>query len=156
MTRPEVSLDDVNDAARRMIDMRVVGALTSVDAAGCPHTRWMAAAAQGDDMSTLISITARGSRKLDQLAINPRVCWLFADSHDDEIITLTGTMRLLESQTLAEPVWQKLEVAARKYSMNLLSEPENLWFVGLETTVTSIEYMHPSAGLTHPVIHTLA
>ncbi|XAM00820.1 hypothetical protein OT109_05415 [Phycisphaeraceae bacterium D3-23] len=36
--------------------------------------------------------------------------------------------------------------------MNLLSEPENLWFVGLETQVRSIEYMCPRDGLTHPVV----
>ena len=58
----------------------------------------------------------------------------------------------LETPNMAKHAWQGLTQAAEKYSMNLLSEPENLWFEGLETTVKQIEYMAPSKGLTHPVV----
>ncbi|XAL99328.1 pyridoxamine 5'-phosphate oxidase family protein [Phycisphaeraceae bacterium D3-23] len=155
MTTPELGYDEVLRAARRLVQRRVVGAMSTCDAAGQPHTRWMAGVAIGEGLSRLLSVTARGSRKLDQLADNPRVCWLFSDAHDDEVVTLTGTVSIIEDQSRVEPVWRRLEPAARLYAMNLLSEPENLWFVGLETTVETVEYMHPAAGLTHPVIHRL-
>ncbi|MFI4861379.1 MAG: pyridoxamine 5'-phosphate oxidase family protein [Phycisphaerales bacterium JB063] len=153
MTRPELTYQDTLDAARRILETCLVGSMTTVDAQGMPHTRQMAAVPQDSELTRLMSVAARGSRKLDHLAGNAKVCWLFADRHDNEVVTLTGTMRILEDQTLAEPAWQQLERAARQYSMNLLSEPENLWFVGLETRVETLEYMHPSAGLTHPVIY---
>lgn len=153
MTRSEVSRDCVLEAARRVIAAQVVGVLSTIDQGGHPHMRMMAGVVRADAGFELLSITARGSRKLDHLAANPQICWLFADSHGDEIVTLHGTMQVLESQTRVEPVWQKLEIAARKYAMNLLSEPENLWFVGLKTTVQSVEYMCPQQGLTHPVIY---
>lgn len=153
MTRPELTFKEVCQAAERLIRERVVGAMSTVDTAGVPHTRWMAGVPLGEGIQQLISVTARGSRKLDHLMGNPRVCWLFSDAHDDEVVTLTGTVTILADPTLAEPAWQQLERAARQYAMNLLSEPENLWFVGLGTKIDRIEYMRPGQGLTHPVVY---
>jgi len=155
MSTPELSLDQVVAAARKLIEQQLVGVLTTVDDQHRPHSRWMLGAVEGDGLSTLVSLSARGARKLDQLATNPNVCWLFADSQDNEVVTLLGTMRRLESPNMAEPVWQRLNQAAEKYAMNLLSEPENLWFEGLQTTITQIEYMAPGKGLTHPVVYEL-
>ena len=153
MTQPELTQDQVIAAARRLIEQQIVGVLTTVDESHCPHSRWMAGVADDSELSTLLSLSARGAHKIDHLKVNPNVCWLFSDDHDDEIVTLVGTMQRLESPNMAEPVWQKLNDAASKYSMNLLSEPENLWFEGLVTTITQIEYMAPSKGLTHAVVY---
>lgn len=155
MTQAELPLDQVLAAARKLIEQQLVGVLTTVDDQHRPHSRWMLGAVEGDGLSTLVSLSARGARKLDHLATNPNVCWLFADSGNNEVVTLLGTMRRLESPNMAEPVWQRLNQAAQKYAMNVLSEPENLWFEGLETTVTQVEYMAPGKGLTHPVVYEL-
>lgn len=152
MSQPELTLDEAVAAARKLIEKQIVGVLTTVDPNHVPHSRWMAGVADGDGLSTLLSLSSRGARKLDHLADNNQVCWLFSDGHDDEVVTLLGTMQRLESPNMAEPVWQRLNDAASKYSMNLLSEPENLWFEGLVTTITQIEYMAPSKELTHPVV----
>lgn len=154
MTQAELPLEQVIAATRRLIDKQIVGVLSTVDTAGCPHSRWMLGALAGEDneLTTLLSLSARGARKLDHLATNPNVCWLFSDSHDDEVVTLIGTMQRLESPNMAEPAWQRVGKAAEKYAMNLLDEPENLWFEGLETTITQVEYMNPAKGLTHPVV----
>lgn len=157
MTQPEISLEDAVQAARRVIHEQLVGVLTTCDAkpTPAPHSRWMLAVPQGEGLSALLSLSARGARKLDHIDDNPNVCWMFSDPRRDEIVTLIGTMVRLESQDMAEPAWQKLSDAAKKYSMNLLDEPENLWFEGLETTITHIEYMAPAKGLTHPVVFEL-
>lgn len=155
MSQPEVSLEEVIRASRKLIEQQIVGVLTTVDPDNIPHSRWMLGAITGDGLSPLLSLSARGARKLDHLNTNPNVCWLFSDDRDDEVVTLIGTMIRLETPNMAEPAWQGLAKAAEKYSMNLLSEPENLWFEGLETTITQVEYMAPSKGLTHPVVHKL-
>ena len=152
---PEVTLEEATAAARRLIDQQIVGVLTTVDPDSVPHSRWMLAALPKTGLSPLLSISARGARKLDHLDTNPNVCWLFSDEKDDEVVTLLGTMIRLETPNMAENAWPNLSRAAEKYSMNLLSEPENLWFEGLETTITQIEYMAPSKGLTHPVVFQL-
>ena len=156
MAQAELTQKQVIAAARRVIDQQLVGVLTTVDPDHCPHSRWMAGVVDGEGLGRLLSLSARGARKLDQIDTNPRVCWLFSDGHDDEVVTLIGTMRRLETPNMAEPVWQRLGEATKKYAMNLLSEPENLWFEGLETTITQIEYMSPSSGLTHPVVYQVA
>lgn len=155
MSKPEISIDEVTAAARQLIAKQIVGVLTTVDPNHMPHSRWMLGALPGEGLSPLLSLSARGARKLDHLDTNPNVCWLFADDKDDEVVTLLGTMIRLETPNMAEPAWQGLSKAAEKYSMNLLSEPENLWFEGLETTITQVEYMAPSKGLTHPVVFKL-
>lgn len=155
MSKPEIALEDAIAGARKLIEKQIVGVLTTVDPNHTPHSRWMAGVVDGEGLSTLLSLSARGARKLDHLADNNQVCWLFSDGHDDEVVTLLGTMQRLESPNMAEPVWQRLNDAASKYSMNLLSEPENLWFEGLVTTITQIEYMAPNKGLTHPVVFSL-
>lgn len=158
MTQPELSQEDVMAAAARLIEHQIVGVLTTVDDQHRPHSRWMLGAlepASDTAPATLLSLSARGARKLDHLATNPNVCWLFSDSHDDEVVTMLGTMQRLESPNMAEPAWARLDKAAQKYAMNLLSEPENLWFEGLETTITQVEYMAPGKGLTHPVVFEL-
>lgn len=152
MPSPEMSPDQVIAAARKVIQQQFVGVFTTVDRDGRPHCRWMGGGVDGDGLGKLLAVSARGARKLDQLGENPNVCWLFSDSHDDEVVTLIGTAIVLEDQTLAGPAWDAVQQATKKYAMNLLSEPENLWFVGIETTITQIEYMNPKAGLTHPVV----
>ncbi|MEM9345741.1 MAG: pyridoxamine 5'-phosphate oxidase family protein [Planctomycetota bacterium] len=152
MPEPEVTLEQAIAAARKLIKTQIVGVLTTVDPNQVPHSRWMLGALPDEGLSPLLSLSARGARKLDHLDSNPNVCWLFSDDKDDEVVTLIGTMIRLETPDMAEPAWQGLSKAAEKYSMNLLSEPENLWFEGLETTITQIEYMAPSKGLTHPVV----
>jgi len=155
MSQPEISLEEVTAAARRLIEQQIVGVLSTVDPDNTPHSRWMLGALPDEGLSPLLSLSARGARKLDHLNTNPNVCWLFSDDRDDEVVTLIGTMVRLETPNMAEPAWQRVGKAAEKYAMNLLSEPENLWFEGLETTVTQIEYMAPSKGLTHAVVHKL-
>ncbi|MEM6259048.1 MAG: pyridoxamine 5'-phosphate oxidase family protein [Planctomycetota bacterium] len=152
MSEPEATLDQAIAAARRLIQEQIVGVLTTVDPDQIPHSRWMLGALPDEGLSPLLSLSARGARKLDHLDTNSNVCWLFSDDKDDEVVTLIGSMIRLETPNMAEPAWQGLSKAAEKYSMNLLSEPENLWFEGLETTITQIEYMAPSKGLTHPVV----
>lgn len=155
MAQPEIPLETAISAARRLIQKQLIGVLTTVAPDHVPHSRWMLAALPEQGLSPLLSLSARGARKLDHLNTNANVCWLFSDDHDDEVVTLIGTMIRLETPNMAEPAWQGLSHAAEKYSMNLLSEPENLWFEGLQTTITQIEYMAPSKGLTHPVVFRL-
>ncbi|MBX2850139.1 MAG: pyridoxamine 5'-phosphate oxidase family protein [Phycisphaeraceae bacterium] len=152
MPAPEITLEQAVAAARQLIAQRIIGVLTTVDPSHVPHSRWMLGALPEEGLSPLLSLSARGARKLDHLDTNPNVCWLFSDDQDNEVVSLLGTIVRLESPSMAEPAWQGLSKAAEKYAMNLLSEPENLWFEGLETNITQIEYMAPSIGLTHPVI----
>lgn len=152
MPTPEMSHDQVIAAAQRVIAEQFVGVFTTVDVDGRPHSRWMGGAADGEGLSRVLAVSARGARKLDQLAQNPNVCWLFSDAHDNEVVTLIGTATVLEDQTLAGPAWDAVRKATEKYAMNVLSEPENLWFVGIEVTITQVEYMNPKAELTHPVV----
>lgn len=155
MAQAELSREEVIAASKKVIESQIVGVLTTVDSDARPHSRWMLGAAGDDGLTSLLSLSARGARKLDHLNDNDNVCWMFSDEKRDEVVVLIGTMIRLESPNMAEPAWQRLDGAAKKYAMNLLSEPENLWFEGLETTVTQIEYMAPSKGLTHPVVYTL-
>ena len=147
---------EVLSAAYRVVIDTFVGLMTTVDSAGRPHSRYMAAAPAAENLDRLLAVSAKSGRKLDHLAENANVCWVFSDPRHHEVVTLNGVAREMRSQALAEPVWERLTEATRKYSMNVLSEPENLWFAAIETLVESVEYLCPDMDLTSPIAIQLA
>lgn len=139
--------------ALKIITHAFVGALTTVDADGVPHSRWMGAATGNDGLARLYTLTGRGTRKIEHIQNNPHVTWLFTSPNYNEVITLMGTAKLLDSPVVQQGVWDRLADCARTYGMNALSNTENLEFIVVETTVTTMEYLNPSEGVARP--HTL-
>ncbi len=151
MPEQELSEAQIVEAARELVRARFVGVLSTVDEQGRPWSRFMSAVLDPDDPNRLLSVSARGARKLDQLAADEHVCWLFSDERHEEVATFYGVAQTFEHDTEASPLWQRLREASHPYAMDVLSDPENLWFVAMETTVQRIEYLAPAKDLTHPV-----
>ncbi len=148
---PDLTDEQILQASRKLILDRFVGTLTTIDAQDQPHSRYMGAMPSDDGLTRLYSIAARNGRKLDHLLTHHKVCWLYADPRYDEVVKVLGVMRVVDAQSLGEPIWQHLEEATWEYSMTALSDPENLWFVGLETIVEAVEYMKPKDEITRPL-----
>lgn len=80
----------------------------TVDTAGMPHQRMMQTL-QIEDDGTIYFSTARGSRKLDQLAGNKSLSLLYTsykgDMMDWECAALTGTAVVTDDKALRERFW---------------------------------------------------
>ena len=140
----------VLERSLKVVTDAFVGAMTTVDADGVPHTRWMGAAIGTDGIARLYTLTGRGTRKIPHIETNPHVTWLFSSPHYSEVITLMGTAQVLDSPMVQQGVWDRLADCAKAYGMNALSNTETLEFLVVETTITALEYMNPGEGVTHP------
>jgi len=138
------------ELAEELIRANPVGLLTTVDAEGRPHSRYMGAAL-GDGLNSVLAVSAKNARKLDQIDANAKVCWVFSTPHAEEVVTLLGKASVVE-QTRAMPLWERLTEIAAQWSMTVLSDPENLWFVGIESRIETVEYLNPARDVTRPQV----
>lgn len=142
------------ELAEAVVRENPVGLLSTVDAEGTPRSRYMGAAVGDRGLKRVLAVSAKNARKLEQINGNPRVCWVFSAPHAEEVVTLLGTASVVE-QTRAMPLWERLTEIAARWSMTVLSDPENLWFIGLECRIDTVEYLNPARDVTRPQIVTL-
>ena len=152
---PEITDRDVLARAARVVHRAFVGAMPTLDQQGEPITRYMAAAAVGETLHHLYTLTGRATRKLDHLRHHHEVCWLFALPDYEEVVTLRGRAWALDQPVVAQHVWDRLSEAARAYAMNVLSNREQVEFVVIESQIDRVEWLCPGEGVVMPRLLTL-
>ncbi len=135
--------------AVRVVDQAGVGLLATVDAEGRPHARWMSAVSS-DRLRTLHTLSAKETRKMDQLASNPLVCWVFSTSDMTDTVQLMGRMKVHNHGLAAQRVWDELARAVRTYAAGPLSDDAHLEMVVLETIIERIEITSPALKIFAP------
>lgn len=136
-------LDDCEDIvgmAKHLIDGHHPGILSTVDAAGRPHLRWMSTLAF-DDFPNLYTLTSPNSRKLVHLAERPLVSWMFSNEDLSMVLTLSGPAKVLYDKRDRARIWKLVEDKSHAYFLNNFgNKPE---YVVLQTTVDEIECTLP-------------
>ena len=155
MAESQLTDSDVIQEALNVINEAFVGLFSTCDASGVPYSRVMGAAPVSEGLRKLYTLSGKQTRKLEHLAHQPEICWLFNSAHYAEVVTLHGQARVLDSPVVAQPVWDRLAECAQAYSMNALSNEDNLEFVVVETTVETIEFICPRMGIVQPQTVTL-
>ena len=125
-----------------------VGLLCTCDQ-GAPRARWMSALSE-DGLRTLHTLSAEGTRKIEELAHNPRVCWVFTWSDYADIVTLQGSATVHHGALAAAAAWDRLTRAARAYAVGSLSAEEHLELTTIRTTVERIEIISADYGVVAP------
>jgi len=126
-----------------------VGMLITVDADGAPHGRWMAAMPL-DGLSRVICLTAHGTRKVQHIRANPRVCWVFSDEALHETVKLSGEAVVSDNLLAAQAGWDHLASSTRQYLTGPLSNDEDLEMVLIETKVAAVELISHELGFVTP------
>jgi general stress protein 26 len=135
--------DQIKAEAIRIVNQAFVGLLTTTDAQGVPHSRWMGSATAMDGLSHLYTLTSRDSRKLAQLQHNPNVCWVFTAAGHADVVTLYGQARILTSPLAVQGVWDRLMDCARVWCLSPMAADDELEVVTIETVVQRIELVSP-------------
>ena len=126
-----------------------VGLLTTVDATGRPHARFMAARAESG-LGRIITLTAGGTEKVQNLRAHDAVCWVFARPDLSDVVTLYGRAKVLSSPLAAAAAWDHLFEAVRTYAVGPLSNDNDLTLVVIETHVESGDIISPPLDLFTP------
>lgn len=114
-TTPSAELHDkICLLARRILDGRHPGILTTVNAEGRPRARWMATVSF-QAFPYLYTLTSPRSRKLDELAAHPEVTWLFANHNLTTTFTLEGRASEIMDPDVVRDVWNAIEDKHRAY-----------------------------------------
>lgn len=139
----------VISAAGQVIGDVYVGVLSTVDAHGQPHGRYMGAV-MSKDGGWLYALSAKETRKVEHIRRNARVCWSFMRHDGREAVALYGQASVHETTVLPDDAWYHLSEFVEPYRMNAAKDEQHHAFVALVTKVTAIEYLNPGQGVNQP------
>lgn len=136
--------EDLIDAARRLLDGTQPGVLTTVDAEGRPHARWMATMTFGD-FPRLYTLTSPHARKLEHIVACPWVGWMFSNHDLTLVLTLAGRAHVLMDPHSIKRIWKMIEDKSHAYFLDNFNERPG--FTVIQTDVEDIECLVPQSGL---------
>lgn len=125
------------ERAARVVARNPVGMLITVDETGRPHARWMGATTS-HGLARLRTLTARGSRKLNEIRANGRVTWVFTSPDFGHVVTLEGEATIIDDPRVLAEAWDSLRDIGRSYPIGPLSG-DDLEMTVIETVVTRCE-----------------
>ncbi|MGE5532560.1 MAG: pyridoxamine 5'-phosphate oxidase family protein [Bacteroidota bacterium] len=106
------------DLAREIMEaVQKVHVLATVDAQGRPQMRWMGALVEDPEAPwTFYLACSAGSRKMQQIATNPRAQLLFSKLDTWQVASLSGEAEAVDSPELRQMIWEAVPVIAEYYS----------------------------------------
>lgn len=138
--------DDLCRLAKLLIDSRRLGVLTTVDAAGAPHARWMATLTL-DTFPKLLTLTAARSAKVRHILANPQVDWLFANADFTIILNLKGRASIHTDTATIKRTWKAIEDKSHPYFLSSLGGKSSIAVI--ETRIARVDYTAAEAGVRH-------
>jgi len=130
----------VVDLAKKLIGGERAGVLATVDEQGMPHMRWMATLSLRD-WPLLYTITSPASRKIQHIAHNPRVSWMFSNEELNIIINIRGEARIATDSVKMQQVWKLLEDKSKAYFLSIAADGPG--FAVIETEIEDIDCILP-------------
>ena len=132
------------DTLERVLERSKIAILATVDPEGKPHMRWMTPGRVRGRDRFLYAVTSPDFRKTDEIKANPSVEWMIQSLGLDEIITVKGTMRIIDNPSVKAEV---LEAIGKHLSTFWKLNPDEGKLVVLETAIEQIWYSSPAAGV---------
>lgn len=127
----------------KMLDENKAGVLTCVDPQGVPRMRWMTAGTVRGQDGFLYSVTFPDAGKVPVLREKPKATWLFTAKNYRQVISVTGTIQIVENPNLLSTVIEALGRNLEAF-WKLHNDPSEL--VVIETVIEEIEIYHPGTG----------
>ncbi len=134
------------DTVERVLERSKIAVLATVDPEGRPHLRWMTPGLVRGRDRLLYAVTSPEFRKTDEVRGNAAVEWMIQSRSLDEIVTIRGTMRILDNPSVKAEV---LEAIGGHLSTFWKMNPDEGKMVVLETTMNEIWYTKPTTGERH-------
>ena len=130
----------VVELAKKLADGTRPGILATVDEHGMPHLRWMATLSL-HDFPILYTITSPSSRKIQHIANNPHVSWMFSNEEMNVVVNIRGKARITEDLCKMQRVWKLLEDKSKAYFLSIATDGPG--FAVIETEIEDIDCIVP-------------
>ena len=138
-----MELNTLLDVMERVLDGSHAAVLSTVDAQGRPHSRWMMPAVLRGQPGSLYAVTSPHFAKIEHIAAQPRVSWLIQSKSLDEIVEVTGKAQVIDNPALKVDV---LEALGGNLSTFWHVNSDETDLVVLETAVETVTYFQPNKG----------
>ena len=120
-----------------------VGVLSTVDAQGRPHARWMTPALLPARPGSIYTVSTPDAPKISQLAARPEVEWMFQTRAVHRVVNVRGRCYVVEAPQLRAEV---LEAIGRKLAAFWRYNQDPASLVILETVMEEACYYLPMKG----------
>jgi len=131
-----------------IIEAHGTGLLATVDSDGNPRVRWLTPTLLPDSPGAVYAITAPKFAKVLQLRAHRRVEWMFQTPTLDEVISIRGTINVVETPSLRAEV---LEVLGPRLNTFWKFARDARDLVVLETVAEEATCLLPMIGRTDVV-----
>lgn len=98
-----------------LLDAHGTGLLATTDADGAPHARWLTPAVLRHRPDAIYALTDPAFAKVAQVRAHPRVEWMFQDPSLTEIVTVRGTMSVVDNPSLRSEVLEAVGPRLRAF-----------------------------------------
>lgn len=115
---------------------------------GYPRARWMTPAILHDRPQSIFALTSRDFAKTSQIREWPQVEWMFQTRPLDVVITLRGSVNILDNPSIRAEVLE--EIGPRLNAFWRLTDEERDLLV-LETVISEASYYRTMKGEKHLV-----
>lgn len=146
----KLSPQEARSEAVRLVTNTLLGVMVTVDEKGVPQPRWMGAASM-DSLRRVYCLTAKNTRKLQQLKASPVVTWMFTSDKGDQVVTLYGKASVMDSPMATQQVWDRIIEIGEPYFMSTMGENSSTELVAIETIIERIELLSPRHGIFDPI-----
>jgi len=119
------------------------GVLATIDLEGNPHLRWLAPALIPGRQGALFAVTSPSCHKVQELAAHPRVEWMFQNPALNAVITVRGTINILDNASIKAEVLEAVGPRLRAF-WKLYQEEREL--LVLETILEEAVFYRPMSG----------
>lgn len=147
---PNLTQEQGLSEAIRLVNRATTGILATLDDNGGPQARWMGFTTMADGLRRIYCLTARTTRKIEQIRRHPDVCWLFSNDDQGHVVTLYGKACVIDSSIVAQQVWDRLITSGHPYIMSTLGDNSALELVAIESRIQRLELLCPRLGIFEP------
>jgi pyridoxamine 5'-phosphate oxidase len=126
-----------------IIEAHGTGLLATVDQDGNPHLRWLTPTLLRERPGAIYAITAPRFAKVLQVRAHPKIEWMFQTPALDEIVSVRGSINVVENPSLRAEVLEVLGPRLRTF-WKLAHDARDL--VVLETVIEEATRFLPMEG----------
>jgi general stress protein 26 len=91
-----------------LIDETHAAVLSTVDASGAPHSRWITPGFMEERFGAIFMISARNLAKVDQVKSNPSASLLVQSKNLDKVVSVEGKVNVIENPSIRSEVLECL------------------------------------------------
>ncbi len=136
--------------AHQVVTANPAGLFITHSPTGFPAARWCVGT-PNQDLTRFYFLTRLSTRKLEELQARPECTWVFSSPDHEDVVTISGFARALDSFLAVDAEWDKLLEKLQRYEAGpARNAPSFQSMVGIEVLSQRAEFLSPRMNILTP------